>query len=619
MSFLAHHFSVIDQAGPRNRSVPSMSRASQNKKHAHLFGLGDPLSAPNLSTVATDDPLSRSASPSSTHTSDPLSFLSKRAASNNGRPQSPLFDDTDQLRPASSVSYATRRGSNGSTSSGSSTPIPASSVSTMPSSRAYKNGGSGGSIFGDIDVTKLGGGSIFSKKPQLKMRSRLDQYTDEDDIFTSGQSRRRLTPTESSPVSQTNRSPVSSRPETPGSLSPSDEEHNMEPEKNSDPFTADKRDWEKLMDNEKNRFQSPQGFRELAQPEIAKKTTSPPVNNAPSKGINSPPPQPKSAAKTSSSIFASAASNIARARSPKQSPKPVESSIVESPKPEELPKPVEPIKPVELPKAIVSPKIAQRSESSEAIFVSKVNQVAKPVAPQSQPETILQPSVDVASEPSHDVAAASSDRFEQINHPQPMFEDDPETIAFRNDMSFSFKPSVPNTNFLDPTETFPPSTDDLHTTIIPKTIISQRTADIDDPWQSSIIPIQTTVDPPTVIKPNPDYDMSAFQPLDMGGHPADNLKVNSESIPENKRNAFSDLISSWNSGSVGQMEYMTDPAYMQDDSEFYQRVASQQSDVGFKGIEDRTDTAPRSSYSDSYHHTLPDRLGDMSLNDNPWS
>ncbi|KAI9285146.1 hypothetical protein BC943DRAFT_337652 [Umbelopsis sp. AD052] len=588
-----------------------MSRASQNKKHAHLFGLGDPLSAPNLSTIATDDPLSRSASPSTTHTSDPLSFLSKRASSNNGRPQSPLFDDTDHLRPASSVSYATRRGSNGSTSSGSSTPIPASSVSTMPSSKAHKNGGSGGSIFGDIDVAKLGGGSIFSKKPQLKMRSRLDQYTDEDDIFTSGQSRRRLAANESSPVSQTNRSPVSSRPETPGSVNTSDEEHNVKPEKSSDPFSA--------ADKQEEYRESPQGFRDLAQPEIAKKTTSPPVYNMPSKGSNSPPAQSKSPpVKTSSSIFASAASNIARARSPKQSPKPVESPIkpVESPKPVEpaiveLPKPVEP---VDLPKAIVSPKITQRSE---AIFVSKANQVAKPVVPQNPPvvETILQSSV--VSEPSHDDEEASNDRFEQINHSQPMFEDDPETIAFRNDMSFSFKPSVPNTNFLDPTETFPP-TEDLHTTIIPtKTNISQRTADIDDPWQSSIIPIQTTIDPPAVIKP--DFDMTAFQPLDIGGHHTDKLKVNSESIPESKRNAFSDLISNWNSGSVGQMEYMTDPAYMQDDSEFYQRVASQQSDVGFKGIEDRTDPAPRSSYSDSYHHTLPDRLGDMNLNDNPWS
>jgi hypothetical protein len=486
----------------------------------------------------------------------------------------------------------------------------------MPSSRTHKNGGSGGSIFGDIDVTKLGGGSIFSKKPQLKMRSRLDQYTDEEDIFTSGQPRRRPTTNESSPVSQTNRSPVSSRPETPGSVNTSDEEHNMKPERNPDPFAADKREEhrERLMDVEKNRSQSPQGFRELAQPEIAKKTISPTL---PSKGSNSPPAQSKPAAKTSSSIFASAASNIARARSPKQSPKPVETvKPMESPKLEELPRPVEPTKPIELPKPIVSPVITQRSDMSEATPVSsKVDQMAKAGAPRNQPidvETILDQSV---SEPSNDVE--STDRFEQLSHPQPMFEDDPETIAFRNDMSFSFKPSVPNTNFLDPTEPFPPSNEDLHTTIIPKNPISQRTADIDDPWQSSIIPIQTTIHTPAVVKPNPDFDMSAFQPLDVGGHHATNLKVNSESIPENKRNAFSDLISNWNSGSVGQMEFMTDPAYMQDDSEFYRRVASQQSDVGFKGIEDRTEA--RSSYSDSYHHTLPDRLGDMSLNDNPWS
>jgi hypothetical protein len=488
----------------------------------------------------------------------------------------------------------------------------------MPSSRAHKNGGSGGSIFGDIDVTKLGGGSIFSKKPQLKMRSRLDQYLDEEDIFTGGQSRRRLAQNESSPISQTNRSPISSRPETPGSVNTSDEEHNVKPERNSDPFTTDKREEyrERLMDAEKNRSQSPQGFRESGQQEIARNPISPPVYNVPPKGSNSPPAQSKSAAKTSSSIFASAASNIARVRSPKQSPKSVEpTKAMESPKPEESPKTVE------LPKSIVSPKATQRSESNEAISVSKVEPVAPPVAPRNQPvvETIIQQSVEAVSEPSNN-DVVSSDRFEQLSHPQPMFEDDPETIAFRNDMSFSFKPSVPNTNFLDPTETFPPSTEDLHITIIPKTTISQRTADIDDPWQSSIIPIQTTIHTPAVIKPNPDYDMSAFQPLDMGGHHSDNLKVNSESIPENKRTAFSDLISSWNTGSVGQMEYMTDPAYMQDDSEFYQRVASQQSDVGFKGIEDRTDTAAtRSSYSDSYHHTLPDRLGDMSLNDNPWS
>lgn len=445
------------------------------------------------------------------------------------------------------------------------------------------------------------------------MRSRLDQYTDEEDIFTSGQSRRRPTPNESSPVSQTNRSPVSSRPETPASVNTSDEEHNIKPERNPDPFAADKREEhrERLMDVEKNRSQSPQGFKELAQPETVKKTISPTL---PSKGSNSPPTQSKPAAKTSSSIFASAASNIARARSPKQSPKPVETvKPLESPKVEELPRPAEPI---ELPKPIVSPQLTQRSDIEEATPDSKVDQIAKAVAPRSHltdVETIIEQSV---SESSNDVE--STDGFEQLSHRQPMFEDDPETIAFRNDMSFSFKPSVPNTNFLDPTEIFPPSSnEDLHSTIIPKNPISQRTADIDDPWQSSIIPIQTTIHTSAVAKPNPDFDMSAFQPLDVGGHHTTNLKVNSESIPENKRNAFSDLISNWNSGSVGQMEFMTDPAYMQDDSEFYQRVASQQSDVGFKGIDDRTE--PRSSYSDSYHHTLPDRLGDMSLNDNPWS
>ncbi|GAB5593633.1 hypothetical protein Unana1_08533 [Umbelopsis nana] len=587
-----------------------MSKASHNKKHAHLFGLNDPLSAPHSSTPTNDDPLSRSASPSSAHTSDPLSFLSRRGQSSNARPQSPLIEDADLPRPASSVSYASRRGSSGSNSSGSSTPVPAASLSSMPTSRAAKVGTSSSSIFGDIDVAKLGGGSIFSKKPQLKLRSRLDHYADEEDIF-GGSSRRRAASNDSIPVPQSSKSPFSSRPQTPASVANSDEEHIVKQDKEQEAISVTKAREDQAYNtvSPKIRLQTsakPVAIVNNSQPVNdqldSSKATSPPYSTLPTnQSPSSTSASNKILQKTSSSIFASAASNIARARSPKASPHPAEP-----------PKSNGSVSPPEVQQQV---PVSAGISSPEPAPPPKTERIVKLPEPSVKMDNIVP---DHLNSPAPAEAIEQQFTDNQISQ-TPLFEDDPETIAFRNDMSFSFKPAVPNTSYLDPIEPYPPSNDDLHTNIIPHTTINSNTADIDDPWQSSIIPTTTTLHTPSMTKPNPDFDLSAFQPLDIGHPTGNNLKVNSSSIPENKRNAFSDLISSWNSGSVGEMEFRTDPAYLQDDNEFYERVASQQSDVGFKGIEgDRTE-ASRSGYSDRYQHSLPDRLGDLSLSENPWS
>jgi hypothetical protein len=486
----------------------------------------------------------------------------------------------------------------------------------MPTSRASKAGNSSSSIFGDIDVTKLGGGGIFGKKPQLKLRSRLDYHADEEDIFT-GSSRRRPAANSNNLVSQPNKSPSSSRPGTPASIGNSDEERMMKQERDHNPISIPA-----VRENQENNASLSKSRQQTAnklvpavnnsqpvnnQPDSAKATTpphsTPPIAQAPS----SPSTQPKVSPKTSSSIFASAASNIARARSPKTSPKPAESVTSNGS-----------VSPPVIEKEAPMPAPVPVTAAVQAAVQAQAPIVISPPETESTARTLglgVKNDYSFADSLSNKATTDSSEQISQMS----MFDEDPETVAFRNDMSFSITPVMPNTTYLDPMEPFPPSNDDLHVNIIPQhTVNSDGAADIDDPWQSSIIPIKTTIHPPSIVKPNPDFDLSAFQPMDEARRTSENLKISSSSIPENKRNAFSDLISNWNSGSVGQMEFITDPAYQQDDTEFYRRVASQQSDVGFKGIEDQADTNS-SGYSHSYHHTLPDSLGDLSLSENPWN
>ncbi|KAJ2955350.1 hypothetical protein NQZ79_g8637 [Umbelopsis isabellina] len=612
-----------------------MSNVRLKDKHAHLFGMTaltikqntdktlilhpDPLSDSVTEARQSNDPLSRSSSPSSNSFSDPLSSLSKRGQSNSTRTRSPLFDNDDMPRPASSVSYAHRRGSGGSNSSGSSTPIPASSVSSKPASKGTRMSSTPkkSSIFGDVDVEKLGGNSLFGNT--RKGNRQFHSYEADEDIFTP-ESRRRPAYYE-----RERGSPGTSRP---SSLFSSDEEHPpFQKDSAPSPFHAETRRGIEITVpipvNAEERNYGREGMRDFG---ISPRSGSPSTNfNAVktvggveassefSKGAkvqNLKPQSPKQAQEQplSSNLSPSASANVTKAPSPKPAAKQSKSSIFSSVAPFlSRPQSREP-----------SPVATDVTETEKAVSTMKAQQTSEaptpPAVPQpvinesSRAKNIMKDQVSSPVEPSHV-------ENEVMSH-SAMIDEDPESIAFRNDMSFSIKPVVPNINYIDPNEDFLPPPDITHNTLIQHTATTGPT-DIDDPWQSSIIPPPTNALSQPVLKTGPpDLDYTAFQPMESHSKTQENLMINTATISENKRNAFSDLISNWNSGSVGQMEFMTDPAFVQDDSDFYQTVAKEQSDVGFKGIEDE---AEPSGHGYSVHHTLLDGLGGMNLNDNPWS
>lgn len=582
----------------------------------------DPLSDSVTEPRQSNDPLSRSSSPSSNSFSDPLSSLSKRSQSNSTRTRSPLFDSDDMPRPASSVSYAHRRGSGGSNSSGSSTPIPASSVSSKPVSKGTKTSSTPkkSSIFGDVDVEKLGGNSLFGNT--RKGSRQFHNYEADEDIFTADSRRR--------PVFQEKEkgSPVTSRP---SSLFSSDEDHPPFPKDIApSPFHAETRKRPEITAPIPSKPVDVKNAREdMRDLGISPRSGSPSTNinaaktvggadvasetsNRGAKLQNSKPqsPSPKQVQEqlVSSNLSPNASTNVAKVPSPKPAVKQTKSSIFSSVAPFlSRPQSREP-----------SPVATESTEPEKIVSTTKAQQTTKAPAPptvaqpivneSSRAENMMKDQVPSPVEPTHV-------ETEVMSHTA-MIDEDPESIAFRNDMSFSIKPVVPNINYIDPNEDFLPPPDITHNTLIHHTATTGPT-DIDDPWQSSIIPPPTSaLSKPALNTGPPDLDYTAFQPMESQSKTQENLMINTATISENKRNAFSDLISNWNSGSVGQMEFITDPAFVQDDSEFYQTVAKEQSDVGFKGIEDE---AEHSGHGYSIHHTVLDGLGGMNLNDNPWS
>ncbi|KAG2183504.1 hypothetical protein INT43_006510 [Umbelopsis isabellina] len=523
-------------------------------------------------------------------------------------------------RPASSVSYAHRRGSGGSNSSGSSTPIPASSVSSKPVSKGTKTSSTPkkSSIFGDVDVEKLGGNSLFGNT--RKGSRGFHNYEADEDIFTADSRRR--------PVFQERErgSPGTSRP---SSLFSSDEEHppfqkdsapspfHTETRRGPDitaPIPSKPEDHKIAREDMRDFGISPRSGSPSTNINAAKTVGGAEVVSELSRGAkvqNTKPQSPKQAQEQllSSNLSPSVSANVTKAPSPKPAAKQSKSSIFSSVAPFlSRPQSREP-----------SPVAADTTETEKPVSTTKAQQTSTtPAAPaiaqsivneSSRAETRMKDQVPSPVEPFHVENEVMSHRA--------MIDEDPESIAFRNDMSFSIKPVVPNINYIDPNEDFLPPPDITHNTLIQHTATTGPT-DIDDPWQSSIIPPPTSaLSKPILNTGPPDLDYTAFQPMESQSKTQENLMINTATISENKRNAFSDLISNWNSGSVGQMEFITDPAFVQDDSEFYQTVAKEQSDVGFKGIEDEAEQPSGHGYS--IHHTLMDGLGGMNLNDNPWS
>ncbi|KAM3578883.1 hypothetical protein VKS41_008676 [Umbelopsis sp. WA50703] len=477
------------------------------------------------------------------------------------------------------------------------------------------------SIFGDVDVEKLGGSSLFGNT--RKGSRQFYDYEADEDIFTV-ESRRRPIQRE-----RDRGSPGTSRP---SSLFSSDEDHPpLQRDNAPSPFHEEPRRKPEIAVPIPQKADERRDVRDasrnvLTPPRTSPRTSPPSTNINPAKShsevvavsdtsniaqVQFPKPQSPQQPQEqpiSSNLASSASANVTKVSSPKPTSEKSKPSIFSAVAPFlSRPQSREP-----------SPVSADATENKKAAPTISAEQTSKPSAQPVVAQLVANENSraeNTINEQASTPAEPSRIENEMMSH-HTMIDEDPESIAFRNDMSFSIKPVVPNINYIDPNEDFLPPQDITRNTLIQHPVTTGPT-DIDDPWQSSIIPPPTSAParPPLDAGP-PDLDYTAFQPMESNSKTQENLMINSASIPENKRNAFSDLISSWNSGSVGQMEFMTDPAYVQDDSEFYHTVAKEQSDVGFKGIEDE---AEPSGHGYSIHHTLSDGLGGLNLNDNPWS
>ncbi|KAI9320022.1 hypothetical protein BX666DRAFT_1918507 [Dichotomocladium elegans] len=425
-------------------------KSKQRAKHSHLFG-DDPLSA---SSPVTDDPLFGS-------TTTSPSRLSSRSPT-----------PTDPLR---------------------------------------KPGKSNGSIFGDIDVSKLGGGSLLSSTKRSTFRS--DSPLDEDALFGGSGHRRqqqkqqqqRQTVRSSSPISTSsslsdnasNRSAESTDNYQPGSLPSSSPKPAPSVPRQSSPATLPERP--------------------AVVPSVARirpveaKETPPPVPERPmSRKLQPPPPPPP------------------RLTLPEDQPKHQQQRQQQPPP---IPERTQPP---------VNGKVPQKQEQKQQ-QLSLFGRFMVNKKKQQQQEQQLQVQDEKQESKTH-----------QRDGP---YYDDPELLASVVNDALRFEsPSM-----------------------IPSVSTPQTES---NPW-SAVDPMKTTSSP--LIKTHQDIEPS-------------------------KRIAFADLIDSWHGKKTA-----TTPPLLQDDDHFFQRIAVEQQDIGFAGIQAEQQIKSMNSNHRSNHH-----LWDIEETDNPW-
>ncbi|CEP08828.1 hypothetical protein [Parasitella parasitica] len=489
-------------------------KSKQRAKHGHLFGDGtyvDPLNATLVS--ASEDPLF---SPSIKNKAQ-----SQSSRTNSPTPNDPLSRPTDT---SSSTPLSPRRGG-----------AITANATKSPSS----------SIFGDIDVSKLGtsnGRKHTVRSPAL--RNTQYDLEDEEDLFGGAKRTRKpskpTTPPSPSVKSATilNQDIPSSRkanvsPPMPAPASPIIQQKPtiVEPKK-------------PIIEKPAEQPPPPQQHQQQQRKEPVKNET--PVTRE---------EKPIVSSSSSSSFFrffkssnsnsnansknSSSASSVASVNAP--SPIVKSNDAVNSLPPQSPP----------VPHQVLPPSPLQQHQR-----LNKANHI-KPTVIQSQQQQQQEDEED-----------------EEPEEPEEQFPaiEDEATRAFAEDNGISFKPTLLNYRSISPELTMDALKIDTrivnnvtHKKLLPS--ISTPTHNIEDPWSNPVI--QPTVEP------------SISSPL----------VVKVQDIEPQKRTAFADLINSWNTGKSNNEEYPS-----QDPKEFFEHVAAEQRDFGFAGIRDQDEDDQQKHY-----------------------
>ncbi|CAO3656689.1 unnamed protein product [Mucor hiemalis] len=487
----------------------------QRAKHGHLFG-DDPLNAVLVS--ASDYPLfsptktSKSSRTDSPTSNDPLS--------RNSRPSSPL--DT-----SSSTPITPRRTTNTKTS---------------------------GSIFGDIDVSKLGGAN--------------------EDLFGGGRvSRTRVlskatSPTLSNASSLSKKSPPSNSPilSEPTTILPT-------PRKSPSPTP-------------------PNSQTIIAQPtpEIA---ASPAPSPPPIEENTRPIIEEKPSFFASASRFFKSSSNTqSKASSSASSIASVNSSNIHQEDP---------------PRKNTQPTLPQQPQQPQQPLRKPQQQ------PQQQPQHLQQKNTSILQSKSavnHTVGEEEEEEEEQDNNP--VIEDEA-TLAFADDViNFKARNYQPDYASIAPDLSMDALSLDVHSNkrLLPSASTPTASqADMDDPWfdGAAIMSSTTSFATPSKLPIALNIEPSISSPLQQRHH----HEISEQDIEPQKRSAFADLISSWNTGQTNNDVYRT--VHTEDPEQFFSHVAEEQRDIGFAGISNEDENEHRRTRTISAVEVWHDN------EENPWN
>lgn len=222
-----------------------------------------------------------------------------------------------------------------------------------------------------------------------------------------------------------------------------------------------------------------------------------------------------------------------------------------------------------------------------------VPQVPEPLRPQPSPQQKTQKPQSQRKIPIQQIRENDEEEEEQVSHHH-MIEDEA-TRAFADDV-ISFQ-STYQPDYAAPDLSLLASMDSLRLDGPNKRLLPSAStpttlrADMDDPWfdgatVNRVLPILGNIEP------------SASSPLQ------DQHKISIHDIEPQKRTAFADLITSWNTGQTNTFETVKE-----DPEQFFSHVAEEQRDIGFAGIGDDDDSIKNISVIDVWD----------SNEENPWN
>lgn len=498
----------------------------------------DPLSATLV--TASDDPL----------------FSSSKAQSQSSRTNSPSIANDPLSRP---------------TDTSSSTPL---SPASRSSATAAKKSSPSSSIFGDIDVSKLG--TSNGKKHTVRspaLRGKQYDLEDEEDLFGGGGHRTRKPSKVTTPTPSVAKSPTTQQQDIPAlkktSASPAPSSAPLVP---SSPVIQQQKS--PVVQQRQPTVSKPV----MEQPAASKSET--PANKEEKPTVSS----------SSSSFFRFfKSSNNSNSNSKNSS----SASSIAS---------------VNAPSPIVAKNHDTVNSTTTATTPALPPPAAAPVPPVRQPAPPVpapaslqqqQPMYRPNGIQQRQVLLEEQEEEEEEEEPVPIIEDEA-TRAFAEDNVISFTPSLSSYRSISPELTMDalkidiPPAHHISKKLVPS--ISTPTNNVDDPWSNPLL-MQPTVEP------------SISSPL----------AVKVQDIEPQKRTAFADLINSWNTGKSNTKEYHTNS---QDPKEFFDHVAEERRDIGFAGIreheDDSEDDDDEEDEQQQDHYRRPQQL-DYQDEINPWN